>query len=75
MKEKIIWIIAREHNIPPTDLGPATRFDMLEMDSLDFLCLLQVISEELFEGKRLSNSEITKIETVGDAVAAFERAA
>lgn len=59
MNEKILAIVARETG--HANVTPATSFDQLGIDSLEFIHLLNTISEEL----RVTFA-VSGIETVGD---------
>jgi acyl carrier protein len=48
------------------NITPAARFEELEVDSLDLVELAQIVEDEY--GIELQDSDLDKVETVGDVV-------
>lgn len=72
MIERIIAIVAKETDKQMSGISAETRLDSLGIDSLEFVCLMQVIQREIGD---IPEAEWAGLETVGDVAAACERIA
>lgn len=71
MLEKLKEIICNYVEAAPEEITESSRFiEDLGMNSYDFMCLLGDIETEF--GIAVEESEIVKIQTVGEAIAYFE---
>jgi acyl carrier protein len=65
--EKVIAVVGRETG---ADIEASTRLDSLNIDSLEFVCLMQTIQGEVAD---VPDSEWAAIETVNDIAEACDR--
>ncbi|MGH2982910.1 MAG: acyl carrier protein [Solirubrobacterales bacterium] len=66
ISERVIAALV-EFGEEPENVKPESRFEELDIDSLDLVELAQVIEDEY--GLELSDADMDKIETVQDVVA------
>ena len=67
VEKKVVEIIARVLKMPVEKIRPEARFkDDLGSDSLDLVLLLYEMEDQL--DLKLSDDEVRKIQTVGDAI-------
>lgn len=70
--QKVIEIVADTLSVDADELGEKSTFDDLGADSFDKLSLVTAFEDEF--GFTLDDDVLQEIESVGDAVAAIEKA-
>lgn len=68
---RIIELIAKSKNLPPSSLGMDTTFEELQIDSLDKINLSFEV-EEMFS-IQIPDESLTSLKTVGDVVRGVEQ--
>ncbi len=69
--QRVIRVIARNKKMSPDQLSPDTRFDELEMDSLDALNMVFALEEEF--DLSIPNEDAVKMKSVGEAINGVEQ--
>jgi acyl carrier protein len=69
--QRVIGVIAKNKKVPPESLRPETKFEELNMDSLDALNLIFSLEEEF--DISIPNEQAIKMKSVGDATAGVEQ--
>jgi acyl carrier protein len=67
---RVIRVIAKNKKLAPEELSPATRFEDLQMDSLDALNMIFGLEEEF--DIDIPNEEAAKMESVEEAIQGVE---
>jgi acyl carrier protein len=68
---RIIELIAKSKNLPPSSIGVDTTFDELQIDSLDKINLSFEV-EEMFS-IQIPDESLNSLKTVGDVVRGVEQ--
>lgn len=68
--QRVIRVIAKNKKMSPDQLSPSTRFDELEMDSLDALNMVFALEEEF--DLSIPNDDAVKMKSVGEAITGVE---
>jgi acyl carrier protein len=70
IQSRIIELIAKSKNLPPSSIGVDTTFEELQIDSLDKINLSFDV-EEMFS-IQIPDESLTSLKTVGDVVRGVE---
>jgi len=68
---RIADMVSKAANIPVEKITSESTFQILGLDSLDALAMINDLEEEF--NVRISNQEVLKITTVGQAVESFQK--
>ncbi|HEX3569570.1 MAG TPA: acyl carrier protein [Acidobacteriaceae bacterium] len=71
IRYRIIELIAKSKNLPPSSIGVDTTFDELQIDSLDKINLSFEV-EEMFS-IQIPDESLNSLKTVGDVVRGVEQ--
>ncbi len=71
IESRIIELVAKTKNMPPSDVKMDSTFDQLEIDSLDKINLSFAV-EEMFSVE-IPDDSLNSLKTVGDVVRGVER--
>lgn len=71
IQSRIIELIAKAKNLPPSSIGPDTSFEELQIDSLDKINLSFDV-EEMFS-IQIPDESLGSLRTVGDVVRGVEQ--
>ena len=69
--ERVIRVIAKNKKVPPESLRPETKFEELNMDSLDALNLIFSLEEEF--DISIPNEQAVQMKSVGQAITGVEQ--
>jgi acyl carrier protein len=70
--QRVIRVIAKNKKMAPQELSPATRFDELQMNSLDALNIVFALEEEF--DINVPNAQVAKMKSVLEAICGVEEA-
>jgi acyl carrier protein len=70
--QRVIRVIAKNKKMAPAELSPATRFDELQMNSLDALNIVFALEEEF--DINVPNAQAAKMKSVLEAICGVEEA-
>ena len=68
--QRIIRVIAKNKKVAPEELSPSTRFEDLQMDSLDALNMIFALEEEF--DIDIPNEEAAKMKSIDEAIHGVE---
>jgi acyl carrier protein len=71
IQSRIIELIAKSKNLPPSTVGTSTTFDELQIDSLDKINLSFEV-EEMFS-IQIPDESLKSLKTVGDVIRGVEQ--
>jgi acyl carrier protein len=71
IQSRIIELIAKSKNLPPSTVGISTTFDELQIDSLDKINLSFEV-EEMFS-IQIPDESLKSLKTVGDVIRGVEQ--